>query len=75
MIGEGKGEMTLRSVLTIRHLSYVNPDHPLDVGLRYMDRWPILPVVSRADFRQLEGVLTKDRRKPRPQRVAAPLRW
>jgi CIC family chloride channel protein len=59
MIGEGKGEMSLRSVLPIRHLPYVHPDHPLDVALRYVDRWPVLPVVSRADFRQLEGVLTK----------------
>jgi CIC family chloride channel protein len=59
MIGEGKSEMTLRSVLPIRHLPYLHPDHPLDVALRYVDRWPILPVVSRADFRQLEGIVTK----------------
>jgi CBS domain-containing protein len=24
-----------------------------------MDRWPLLPVVSRADFRQLEGVISE----------------
>jgi hypothetical protein len=27
--------------------------------LRYVDRWPVVPVVSRADFRKLEGVVTQ----------------
>ena len=59
MIGEGKGEMSLRSVLPIRQIPYLHPDHPLDVALRYVDRWPLVPVVSRADFHRLEGVISK----------------
>jgi hypothetical protein len=38
---------------------YLHPDHPLETALRYVDRWPIVPVVSRADFRQLEGVVSQ----------------
>jgi chloride channel protein, CIC family len=37
----------------------IHPDQPLDVALRYVDRWPLIPVVSRADFRKLEGVITE----------------
>jgi CBS domain-containing protein len=29
------------------------------MALRYVERWPLVPVVSRADFRQLEGVITE----------------
>jgi len=27
--------------------------------LRYADRWPLIPVVSRADFARLEGVISE----------------
>jgi hypothetical protein len=37
----------------------LHPDHPLETALRYVDRWPLVPVVSRADFRHLEGVITQ----------------
>jgi chloride channel protein, CIC family len=56
---EGKGTANLGSVLPIPSIPYLHPDHPLDTALRYVDRWPIVPVVSRADFRQLEGVVTQ----------------
>lgn len=59
MIREGKGEMTLRSVLPIRQLPYLHPDHRLEVALRYVDQWPLVPVLSRADNRKLEGVISK----------------
>ena len=55
--GGGKGAANLGSLLPIRHLPYLHPDHPLETALRYVDRWPIVPVVNRADFRQLEGII------------------
>ena len=59
MIKEGKGGQTLESVLTGRDIPYLHPDHPLEMALRYVDRWPLVPVVNRADSRKLEGVVTE----------------
>lgn len=60
MLEQGKQEVSLRSVLPIRHIPYLHPDHSLDTALRYVYRWPILPVVSRADISKLEGVISKE---------------
>ena len=59
MIKEGKGSLSLGSVLTGKQIVFLHPDNPLETALRYVDRWPLLPVVSRADFRQLEGVISQ----------------
>lgn len=59
MVKEGKGSLTLGSVLASRQVPYLHPDHPLETALRYVDRWPLVPVVSRADFRKLEGVISQ----------------
>ncbi|MGH9498609.1 MAG: chloride channel protein [Terriglobales bacterium] len=59
MVGEGKGELSLNSLFATRQVPYLHPDHPLDTALRYLDRWPLVPVVSRADFRKLEGVVSQ----------------
>jgi len=59
MVKEGKGELTLGSALTGRQILFLHPDNPLETALRYVDRWPLLPVVSRADFRKLEGVISQ----------------
>ena len=56
---EGKGSSKLGSLLPIRQVPFLHPDHPLEMALRYVDRWRIVPVVSRADFRHLEGVVTE----------------
>jgi CIC family chloride channel protein len=56
---EGKGGANLESLLPIRHIPFLHPDHPLETALRYVDRWPLVPVVSRADFRQLEGAVSQ----------------
>jgi CIC family chloride channel protein len=59
---------------------HVHPDHPLDVVLdRLSETHGLLPVVSRTDVRQVEGVVTADRlltiRKSRTaNRPAAPAR-
>lgn len=49
----------LGQLLANRQIPYLHPDQPLDVALRYVDRWPLVPVVSRADFSKLEGVITQ----------------
>jgi chloride channel protein, CIC family len=59
MVKEGKGTLTLSSILAGRQIPYLHPDQPLEMALRYVDRWPMVPVVSRADFRKLEGVVSK----------------
>jgi len=59
MIKEGKGGQTLSSVLAGRQIPYLHPDHPLEMALRYVNRWQLLPVVNRADFRKLEGVVSE----------------
>ncbi len=58
MVKEGKDGMTLNSILAARQIPFLHPDHPLEMALRYVDRWPLIPVVSRADFRKLEGVVS-----------------
>jgi chloride channel protein, CIC family len=58
-ISEGKEDATLGSVLPIRQTPVLHPDHPLELALRYVDRWPVLPVVNRANLNQLEGVVSK----------------
>jgi chloride channel protein, CIC family len=60
MVKEGKGDLTLGSVLATRRVPFVHPDHPVDMALRYVDRYPLVPVVNRADYRKLEGVITLD---------------
>ena len=50
---------TISSVLNSQRIPYLHPDHPLEMALRYVDRWPLVPVVSRADFGKLEGVISQ----------------
>jgi chloride channel protein, CIC family len=38
-------------------LPVLHPDHPLDQALRVIGEWPLVPVVHRADFRHLVGVV------------------
>jgi len=37
---------------------HLHPDHPLDVAMRRMGDWPLLPVVHRADGNKLVGVVS-----------------
>ncbi|MDE3148865.1 MAG: chloride channel protein [Acidobacteriota bacterium] len=59
MIHAGNGSQTLGAVLDDNPIPCLHPDQPLDMALRYLDRWPLMPVVNRADFRKLEGVITQ----------------
>ena len=58
LVGEGKGEMSLGSTLPIRNLPYLHPDLTLEAALRHVYQVPLVPVVHRADFRRLEGVIS-----------------
>ncbi len=57
---EGKGELTLASVLPPQPLPSLYPDLPLDSALRYVNAYVLVPVVNRADSRCLEGVISRD---------------
>jgi chloride channel protein, CIC family len=57
--GDGNGEAKLAELLPLTRVPYLHPDHPLETALRYVDRWPVVPVVSRADYRKLEGVVSQ----------------
>jgi len=54
-----EGGVALSSLLDGRRIPYVHPDHPLETALRYVDRWPLVPVVSRANFGKLEGMISQ----------------
>jgi len=57
---EGKGELTLGSVLPPQHLPMLYPDLPLDAAIRYVNVAALIPVVNRANSLQLEGVVSRD---------------
>jgi CIC family chloride channel protein len=58
-VKEGNGTQSIGSLLASRQIPGLHPDHPLDMALRYVDRWQIVPVVNRADMRKLEGVVSQ----------------
>jgi CIC family chloride channel protein len=47
-------------VLTAPALPSLYPDLPLDSALRYVNEYPLVPVVHRANSRQLEGVISRE---------------
>ena len=51
-------DATVDSLLSGVHIPHIHPDQPLDEALRRLSDWPLLPVVNRADFRKLEGVVS-----------------
>lgn len=57
---EGKEELSLKSLLPVKQVPYLHPDQSLDVAMRYVYRYPLLPVVSRADVTKLEGAISKE---------------
>jgi len=57
---EGKGELMLGSVLPKQFLPSLYPDLPLDSALRYVNNYPLIPVVNRADARRLEGMISRE---------------
>ena len=55
---EQKGELPLSRTLPGPLLPCLHPDQPLDAALRYIGDWPLLPVIHRADHRNLQGVIS-----------------
>jgi chloride channel protein, CIC family len=58
-VQQGRGAETLGSLLNDDPIPSLHPDLPLDTALRYVDRFPLVPVVNRADLSELEGVITE----------------
>jgi chloride channel protein, CIC family len=54
---QGIGSHTLQAMLSEDPIPSLHPDLTLDTALRYLDRWPFVPVVSRANLGTLEGVI------------------
>jgi CIC family chloride channel protein len=50
-------DTSLRSLLPLEPLPHLHPDHDLQEALRRVGDLPLLPVVNRANFRKLEGVV------------------
>ena len=42
----------------VQELPHLHPDHALDVAMRRIGEWPLLPVVHRADGTKLVGVIS-----------------
>src|SRR5579871_1540332 len=57
---EGKGEHTLGSILPRQSIPSLYPDLSLDTAIRYLNEYPLIPVVNRSDFRKLEGVISRE---------------
>jgi chloride channel protein, CIC family len=58
MAAEHPKEMQLRELLSTARLPLLHPDQRLDDVLRFIQGHALLPVVSRAGSRKLEGVLS-----------------
>src|SRR5579875_599502 len=59
LVAEGRGTQMVESVLSSDAVPSLHPDLPLETALRYVDRWPLVPVVNRAELHKLEGVITQ----------------
>jgi CIC family chloride channel protein len=58
LVKEGKGSLLLARVHSGSLVPWLHPDQPLDVALRQIGEWPMLPVIHRADFHNLQGVIS-----------------
>ncbi|MFZ0637610.1 MAG: chloride channel protein [Candidatus Acidiferrales bacterium] len=56
--GDVGGEGPPQSAGAIETSPYLFPDQRLEEALAIMQDWPVLPIISRADPQELEGVLT-----------------
>ncbi len=60
LLNEGKGENTIGSLMPTQQLPTLYPDLSLDNALRYVNQFPIVPVINRADPQKLEGLISRD---------------
>ena len=57
---EGKGEHTIGSLISGPSLPWLYPDLTLDAALRYVNQYPMVPVINRADSEKLEGLISRE---------------
>ncbi len=55
---QGRGGLRLADLPYDTRFPWVHPDQPLYVAMRTLGDRPLLPVVNRADFGRLEGVIS-----------------
>ena len=55
---ETKGEQTVAHFLPEARMPQIYPDNRLEVALRHIAQWPFLPVMHRADPKQLVGLIS-----------------
>jgi CIC family chloride channel protein len=60
LAGGEEGSLPLGEVYTNPCMPVLHPDQPLSLALSKLGDWALLPVVSRANFRKLEGVVSLD---------------
>lgn len=58
LVKEGKGASPLARAVSNPPLPRLHPDQPLDAALQQIGEWPILPVIHRADFNNLQGIVS-----------------
>ncbi len=58
LVAAGHGDLTVGAALSSPALPYLHPDQPLDTALLYLQDLAEIPVVHRADFRKLEGIIS-----------------
>ncbi len=56
--GKENPQIPLGTFPLLKRVPHLHPDQPLDFALREIGGWPALPVVHRADFSRLEGVIS-----------------
>lgn len=56
-VAEGSGHKTIAHILPEARMPQIYPDNRLEVALRYIAHWPFLPVMHRADPKQLVGLI------------------
>lgn len=54
----GKDKATLAHLLPESRMPQIYPDNRIEVALRHVAHWPFLPVLHRADPRQLVGMIS-----------------
>jgi chloride channel protein, CIC family len=57
-VDKGDADARLEALPETTRLPWLHPDQHLDDALRRVGDWPALPVVSRADFQRLEGIVS-----------------
>ncbi len=58
LASDGATPHTASEVKSKGPLPLLFPDEPIEEAVRWLGDWPVIPVVSRANLGQLEGVLT-----------------